>query len=188
MKPRQILASRLFAFVLLAFALIVTHWHLLRLPYFWDEAGHYVPAARDLLLAGGLIPHSVPSNAHPPLVMAWLALAWKIFGYSPLVARIAMLFIAAFGLLAAFELAREVANRQVAIATPPALPLVRLSLSEDRIHLRQSRFLPLQRGGDVATSAHCTGYTAPGLAARGTHESVCAYAGYGVGDALSAAA
>src|SRR6059058_2193188 len=117
MKPRQILASRLFAFVLLAFALIVTHWHLLRLPYFWDEAGYYVPAARDLLLAGSLIPHSVPSNAHPPLVMAWLALAWKIFGYSPLATRTAMLLIAAFGLLAVFELAHEVANRQVALAS-----------------------------------------------------------------------
>src|SRR5438045_4775254 len=117
MKPRQILASRLFALVLLAFALIVTHWHLLRLPYFWDEAGYYVPAARDLLLTGTLIPHSVPSNAHPPLVMTWLALAWKIFGYSPLATRTAMLLIAAFGLLAVFELAREVANRQVAIAS-----------------------------------------------------------------------
>ena len=104
-------------FATLTIFLLLTHLSLLRLPYFWDEAGHYVPAARDLLLAGSLIPHSVPSNAHPPLVMAWLALAWKIFGYSPLVARTAMLFIAAFGLLAAFELAREVANRQVAIAS-----------------------------------------------------------------------
>src|SRR5207237_10924256 len=118
MKPRQIFASRLFAFVLLAFALIVTHWHLLRLPYFWDEAGHYVPAARDLLLAGSLIPHSVPSNAHPPLVMAWLALAWKIFGYSPLVARTAMLFIAAFGLLVFFVLACYVYILHVDFASP----------------------------------------------------------------------
>ena len=31
---------------------------MLRLPYFWDEAGYYVPAARDLLLTGSLIPHS----------------------------------------------------------------------------------------------------------------------------------
>src|SRR6266496_5322986 len=50
--------------------LILTHAPLLRLPYFWDEAGYYIPAARDLL-AGSLIPHSTPSNAHPPLVMAW---------------------------------------------------------------------------------------------------------------------
>ena len=28
------------------------HVSLLRLPYFWDEAGYYIPAARDLLLTG----------------------------------------------------------------------------------------------------------------------------------------
>src|SRR5438552_17353513 len=66
--------------------LIVTHAPLLRLPYFWDEAGYYIPAARDLL-AGSLIPHSTPSNAHPPLVMAWLAAAWKVFGQTQLVTR-----------------------------------------------------------------------------------------------------
>ena len=48
------------------------------LPYFWDEAGYYVPAARDLLLSGSLIPHTTVSNAHPPLVMAWIALWWKV--------------------------------------------------------------------------------------------------------------
>src|ERR671924_376338 len=96
-------------FVLILAVVFLLHLRLLRLPYFWDEAGYYIPAARDLLTTGSLIPHSVPSNAHPPLVMAWLALAWKIFGYSPLVARAAMLLISAFGLLAVFELAREVA-------------------------------------------------------------------------------
>ena len=59
------------------------HVPLLRLPYFWDEAGYYVPAARDILLSGSLIPHSTVSNAHPPLVMAWLALWWKVVGYAP---------------------------------------------------------------------------------------------------------
>ena len=54
--------------------LMLVHAPLLRLPYFWDEAGYYIPAARDLYLTGTLIPHSTPSNAHPPLIMAWLAL------------------------------------------------------------------------------------------------------------------
>src|SRR5215471_9457756 len=66
-------------FVCIAVLLIAAHASLLRLPYFWDEAGYYIPAARDLL-GGSLIPHCTPSNAHPPLVMAWLALAWKILG------------------------------------------------------------------------------------------------------------
>ena len=59
--------------MLLAVLLLAAHAPLLRLPYFWDEAGYYIPAARDLL-TGSLIPHSTPSNAHPPLVLAWIAL------------------------------------------------------------------------------------------------------------------
>ena len=92
------------------------HAPLLRLPYFWDEAGYYVPAARDLLLHGSLIPHTTVSNAHPPLVMAWLALWWKVVGYVPAVTRAAMLVIAAFSLLGVFQLAQVVANTRVAIA------------------------------------------------------------------------
>jgi 4-amino-4-deoxy-L-arabinose transferase-like glycosyltransferase len=104
-------------FVLFFFVLLAVHAPLLRLPYFWDEAGYYVPAARDLLLHGALIPHSTPSNAHPPLVMAYLALAWKILGYAPAVTRIAMLTVAAFSLLGVFRLAQRVANTEVAIAS-----------------------------------------------------------------------
>ena len=97
--------------------MLLTHWPLLRLPYFWDEAGYYIPAARDLYLTGALIPHSTMSNAHPPLAMAYLALAWKIFGYSPAVTRSAMLLIAAFALTGVFALARLVASAGVAIAS-----------------------------------------------------------------------
>lgn len=104
------------AFALLFASIFLLHLRLLHLPYFWDEAGYYVPAARDLLLSGDVIPHSTPSNAHPPLVMAYLASAWKLAGYSPLVTRTAMLMLAAFGLLGVFRLARRVANEKVAIA------------------------------------------------------------------------
>ncbi|HUA15519.1 MAG TPA: glycosyltransferase family 39 protein [Verrucomicrobiae bacterium] len=96
--------------------IFLLHATLLHLPYFWDEAGYYVPAARDLLLTGSLIPHTTVSNAHPPLIMAWLALWWKIVGYTPLVTRSAMLVVAAFALTGLFRLAELVANREVAIA------------------------------------------------------------------------
>ncbi|MGA8154510.1 MAG: glycosyltransferase [Terriglobales bacterium] len=111
-KPGSALLFALFYLVLLAL-----HAPLLRLPYFWDEAGYYIPAARDLLLNGSLIPHSTLSNAHPPLVLAYLALAWKVFGYAPLVTRVTMLSIAAFSLLGIFRLARRVANTDVAVAS-----------------------------------------------------------------------
>ncbi|MFZ0318823.1 MAG: glycosyltransferase [Candidatus Sulfotelmatobacter sp.] len=104
----------LFAVILVTIFLL--HLPLLRLPYFWDEAGYYVPAARDILFTGSFIPHSTVSNAHPPLVMAWLALWWKVVGYAPVVTRTAMLVLAAFSLVGVFRLAERVANAQVAIA------------------------------------------------------------------------
>ncbi|MGD0468370.1 MAG: glycosyltransferase [Terriglobales bacterium] len=103
--------------------LMLLHAPLLRLPYFWDEAGYYVPAARDLFLTGTLIPHSTLSNAHPPLVMAWLALAWHVFGYSTLVTRTAMLALSAFSLLGLFRLSRIAANLPVAWATTALVAL-----------------------------------------------------------------
>jgi len=103
-------------FVIIFVAIFLLHLPVLQLPYFWDEAGYYVPAARDLLLTGSLIPHTTVSNAHPPLVMGWLALWWKVVGYAPLVTRSAMLVVAAFSLLGLFRLAERAANRQVAIA------------------------------------------------------------------------
>jgi hypothetical protein len=103
-------------FAIIFVSIFLLHAPLLQLPYFWDEAGYYVPAARDILLNGSLIPHSTVSNAHPPLVMAWLALWWKMVGFAPLVTRTAMLALAAFSLTGLFRLAERVANKNVAIA------------------------------------------------------------------------
>jgi len=113
----EIKVSRTLVFLILLAGVVVLHLPLLRLPYFWDEAGYYVPAARDLLLTGSLIPHSTPSNAHPPLVMGYLAACWKIFGFSPLVTRLAMLIVSAFALLGVYRLALRVSNASVAAAS-----------------------------------------------------------------------
>ena len=104
-------------FTIIAAAVFLSHLPLLRLPYIWDEAGYYIPATRDLLLTGSLIPHSTVSNAHPPLVMAWVALWWKAFGVLPMVTRAAMLVLASFSLMGIFRLAERVANTQVAVAS-----------------------------------------------------------------------
>lgn len=111
------LASAFSTYALIFTSLFLTHAPLLRLPYFWDEAGYYIPAARDLLLTGSLIPHTTLSNAHPPLVMLWLAFWWKFSAFTPAVTRTAMLMIAAFALLGLWRLARFVANDSVALAT-----------------------------------------------------------------------
>jgi hypothetical protein len=109
--------DQVFAFSLTFTCLFVSHATLLRLPYFWDEAGYFVPAARDLMLTGSLIPHSTLSNAHPPLVMLWLAFWWKYSAFTPATTRTAMLLVASFALLGVWRLARRAANNQVAIAT-----------------------------------------------------------------------
>jgi hypothetical protein len=106
-----------FVFAVIFVGIFLLHVPLLQLPYFWDEAGYYVPAARDLLLSGSLIPHTTVSNAHPPLVMAWVAMWWKCIGYAPVVTRSAMLVVAAFSLLGVFRLAQRMANVRVAIAS-----------------------------------------------------------------------
>jgi len=115
--PASAWASQFLLFALFFAGLMLLHAPLLRLPYFWDEAGYYIPVARDLFLTGSPIPFSTPSNAHPPLVMAYLALAWRVFGYSSLVTRTAILALSAFSLVGLFRLSRIAANLPVACAT-----------------------------------------------------------------------
>ena len=92
-------------FPILFAALYLTHWSLLALPYFWDEAGYYIPAAWDFYRTGSLIPITTITNAHPPLPSLYLALWWRLGGFAPQVTREAMLVVAAFALLAVWRLA-----------------------------------------------------------------------------------
>ena len=88
-------------------ALYATHFTLLRLPYYWDEAGYYIPAAWDFFRTGSLIPVTTLTNAHPPLESIYLALWWKVSGFYPEVTREAVLMVAAMGLLAVWRLAMQ---------------------------------------------------------------------------------
>ena len=116
--PTRLWWERLPVIAALIFAgVLLLHLPLLALPYFWDEAGYYIPAARDIFLHLQFIPTSTLSNAHPPLVMAWIALFWKIFGYHIAVARIAAVLIATFTLTGVFRLARELSNSTVALTS-----------------------------------------------------------------------
>ena len=98
-------------------AILLSHWTLLRLPYFWDEGGYYVPAALDLFKTGTLIPYSTATNAHPPLPMILMAGWWKLFGYRILATRVLVCFVAAAALLGVFRLTRSLLSRQAAFAT-----------------------------------------------------------------------
>src|SRR5881392_3757343 len=87
-------------FVAIFVVIFLLHAPLLRLPYFWDEAGYYIPAAYDFFQHHELIPHSTLANAHPPLPSVYLALWWKLSAFKPAVTRIAMLLIATVALMA----------------------------------------------------------------------------------------
>jgi hypothetical protein len=89
-------------------ALYASHFTLLRVPYFWDEAGYYIPAAWDFFRTGSLIPITTLTNAHPPLPSIYLALCWKASGYLPEVTREAVLMVASLGLLGVWRLAMRV--------------------------------------------------------------------------------
>jgi hypothetical protein len=105
-------------FALTFTAIFLVHWPLLRLPYYWDEAGYYIPAAFDFFRTGSLIPFSTLSNAHPPLPSIYLAGCWKLFGFSPFTTRTAMCVIAALALTAVWQIALVVSNRrEIAFST-----------------------------------------------------------------------
>ena len=88
-------------------AVFLSHWTLLRLPYFWDEAGYYIPAALDFFRTGTLIPQSTISNAHPPLPSILLAAWWHLSGYVISGTRTFICIVSSAALLGVFRLARR---------------------------------------------------------------------------------
>lgn len=96
-------------------AVALAHFPLLRLPYFWDEAGYYIPAGLDFFRHGLLIPQSTLTTGHTPLIPVYLALAWRLLGFSPLTTRLAMAAFAAGTLVALYVLGRVVTSREAAL-------------------------------------------------------------------------
>jgi len=106
--------SSLLAFALVVVAMVAAHFPFLRLPYFWDEAGYYVPAALDFSRCWQLIPtHTLPVG-HTPLVMIYLGLVWRLLGDAPFVTRVAMSLVAAATLVTLYVVARRLVDRETA--------------------------------------------------------------------------
>jgi len=136
---------------LVGFGLIVflSHSPFLSLPYFWDELGQFVPAALDLLHDGSLVPRSAVPNVHPPGVMAWLALVWKVVGYSIPATRVAMLLLALAGVMSAFLLGIQLSRGS---RGAPALIAVLLLLLDPLVYA-QSMLAQLDMPAMVFTLA-----------------------------------
>jgi hypothetical protein len=114
-------------FLLFTIPLFLVHLGLLNLPYFWDELGQFIPTALDLLRDGSWVAHSTLPNIHPPGVEVYLVLWYKLFGYSIVVTRVAMLMLAGAGLLLTFLLAIELSPGVP--GAPAFLPVLLLAVS-----------------------------------------------------------
>jgi 4-amino-4-deoxy-L-arabinose transferase-like glycosyltransferase len=117
--------ARLAAGAIFLAIVFLVHWPFITLPYFWDELGQFVPAALDILHDRAWVPHSTVPNAHPPGVMAYLAVVWRIFGYSIPATRASMLLLASLAVLFAFLLTRQLCDGlHYAWALAPAVLLL----------------------------------------------------------------
>ncbi len=121
-QPRPLHLWQIFPLVFIS--VYLTHATLLRLPYYWDEAGYYIPAAFDFLRTGSLIPSSTLSNAHPPLPSIYLALWWKASGFIPFVTRVAMCVVSSIALLGVYQLVLQVTRKWQLAASVTALTLL----------------------------------------------------------------
>ncbi len=116
--------------------LLLLHGRLLRLPYFWDEAGYYIPAALDFYHWWLLIPKTTLPVGHTPLVMIYLGLVWRVCGYSIWATRAAMTLIAAATVASLYGLARRVASREIALWSALLLALSPLFFAQTTlVHL-----------------------------------------------------
>jgi 4-amino-4-deoxy-L-arabinose transferase-like glycosyltransferase len=126
-RPPVRVQSYVLTFGVIAAFLILLHGFLLDLPFYWDETGQFVPASLDIFRAGAWIPVSTVPNVHPPGVMAYLALVWRIFGYSIPATRVAMLLLGAAGAMVTFLLAIELGRGSTGAPAFTALALLCLS-------------------------------------------------------------
>lgn len=104
----------LVVFSLFFVVVALSHLTLLRLPYYWDEGGYYVPAALDFYHRFTLIPEF--TNAHPPLPNVVLGTLWHLTGLSILTTRLTVCAFAAAALAAVFRLSERLTTASVAVA------------------------------------------------------------------------
>lgn len=122
------------ALILSVFSVLaILHVSLLRLPYYWDEAGYYIPAALDFMRHGLLIPRDTLPSGHTPLVLIYLGVAWRTFGFSPLVTRAAMILIATLTVMATWSLGRRVAGSESGIWAASMLALSPLFFAQSSL-------------------------------------------------------
>lgn len=121
------------SFLIIAVVVSAIHWPVVTLPFFWDEAGYFVPIAHQLLTQGTYATPGVPNTGHPPTVMLAVAAAWWTLGDSPLVARSVMLAIASIGLLGVYKIARLFGSHGRAVSCAALCAVYPVSYSQSSL-------------------------------------------------------
>jgi hypothetical protein len=106
------------------FTYLVVQWQfgIFTQPYFWDELGVYSRSSTHLFYHGlSLMPSSIPdelSRGHPLLCSFYFALAFKIFGCSPVTAHFAAAFLNMLGFYFCYRIfARYIPSWHAVFAT-----------------------------------------------------------------------
>ncbi len=134
-------------YILSAAYLFATHYRLLNLPFFWDEAGQFIPQAWDLFRKGLILPESALPNSHPPGLPLLLAGYWNLVGFGIAETRCLMLLLGAAYLTSGFLLAVELLRGAhgtpafLAIGLLAAQPLVYTQSMMAQLDLPSALFL-----------------------------------------------
>ena len=100
--------------LVIIFALVLLKSNTLKAPFHWDVMGFLVPSAENICDHGVFIAKT-GSTGHPPLFLAVLAVAWKIFGKTLLVSHALNILFGALGLTCLFFLAHRLYGTKTAL-------------------------------------------------------------------------
>jgi 4-amino-4-deoxy-L-arabinose transferase-like glycosyltransferase len=135
------------------------------IPYFWglgkpdiqdvDEAA-YAEIAREMAVSGNFLDptlNEAPFDQHPPLGVWLMASSMRLFGITPLAARLPNALLALAGLLLTYLIGKRIADRETGIAAALALitaPGYHLMVRDARLDMALLVFIALAMYGVIA--------------------------------------
>jgi 4-amino-4-deoxy-L-arabinose transferase-like glycosyltransferase len=147
-------------FALLAVILLISI-----VPYFWGlgkpdiqdvDESTYAEIAREMVISGNWISPTYngnPFDQHPPLADWIMAVSLKLFGATPLAARLPNALLALAGLLITYSIGKRIADKETGIAAALALltfPAYHLMVRDARLDMTLMVFIALSLWGIVS--------------------------------------
>lgn len=134
-------------------------------PYFWGlgkpdiqdvDESTYAEIAREMVVSGDWISPTLngkPFDQHPPLVPWIMAASIKLFGATPLAARLPNALLALAGLLITYSIGKRIADKETGIAAALALvtaPAYHLMVRDARLDMALMVFIAFSLWGIVS--------------------------------------